>query len=175
MTASAGPVGAGMPPAAAGALAALRARWDALGARERVAVGLGAVVVTLAAVWMLALQPAWRTLREASQARAQLDAQWQAMQRLAAEAAELRGQAPLAPALAVQALQAATERLGASARLTLQGERAVVAVQDLHGDALLRWLGEVRRGARARPVELRLTRDARGWRGNIVLALGGAA
>ena len=36
-----------------------------------------------------------------------------------------------------------------------------------------RWLAEVRRGARAQPVELRLTRDGQGWRGSVVLALGG--
>lgn len=171
-----GGAGRAARPAAggAGALASLRARWEALAARERSVLGVAALVVGLAAVWLLAVQPAWRTLREAPPARAQLDAQWQAMQRLAAEAAELRGAAPLAPALALQALQAATERLGAGARLTLQGERAVVALQDVDGEALQRWLGEVRRGARAQPVELRLTRDARGWRGSVVLALGGA-
>jgi general secretion pathway protein M len=166
-------VAAGSRVGAAGALAPLRARWEGLAGRERMALGAGAFAIGLAAVWMLAVQPAWRTLREAPPQRAKLDAQWQAMQRLAAEAAELRGAAPLAPALAVQALQAATGRLGAGARLTLQGERAVVALQDVDGETLQRWLAEVRRGARAQPVELRLTRDGRGWRGSVVLALGG--
>ncbi len=166
-------VAAGSRVGAAGALAPLRARWDGLASRERVVLGAGALVVALVAVWMLAVQPAWQTLREAPPLRVQLDAQWQTMQRLAAEAAELRGAAPLASALAVQALQVATGRLGAGATLTLQGERAVVAVQGVDGEALRRWLAEGRRGARARQVELRLTRDGQGWRGSVVLALGG--
>ncbi|HMR70186.1 MAG TPA: hypothetical protein PKA84_08115, partial [Rubrivivax sp.] len=47
------------------------------------------------------------------------------------------------------------------------------APEDFDGEALRRWLAEVRRGARAQPVELRLTRDGQGWRGSVVLALGG--
>lgn len=123
-------VAAGSRVGAAGALAPLRARWDGLASRERVVLGAGALVVALVAVWMLAVQPAWQTLREAPPLRVQLDAQW-------------------------------------------QGERAVVAVQGVDGEALRRWLAEVRRGARAQPVELRLTRDGQGWRGSVVLALGG--
>jgi general secretion pathway protein M len=165
------------PPSTASTPAAspLRARWDALGTRERRALGLAAGVLVLAAVWLLAVQPALRTLREAPLERARLEAQWQTMQRQAAEARELRSATPLAPGLAAQALQAATDRLGDAGRLSLQGERAVLTANGVEGPALMQWLGEARRGARAQPVEARLTRDARGWSGSIVLAIGGGA
>jgi general secretion pathway protein M len=39
------------------------------------------------------------------------------------------------------------------------------------GDELRAWLSEVRAGARARPVELNLTRSEEGVSGTVVLAL----
>jgi general secretion pathway protein M len=167
-----GPTGA---PPSAGAAGSLRQRWDALGARERLAVAAAALVLGLAVLWLLALQPALRTLREAPVERARLEQQWQAMQRQAAEAAELRAASPLAPGLAAQALQAATDRLGGAGALSLQGDRAVLSANGVEGPALLQWLGEARSGARAQPVEARLSRDGRGWNGTVVLAIGGGA
>jgi general secretion pathway protein M len=171
------PAGGGSvtPPAGGSGTAPLRARWDALGARERLALGVAAGALALAAVWLPALQPALRTLREAPLERARLEAQWQTMQRQATEARELRSATPLAPGLAAQALQAATDRLGDAGRLSLQGERAVLTANGVDGPALMQWLGEARRGARAQPVEARLTRDGRGWSGTLVLAIGGGA
>ncbi len=168
-------VGVAAAGASAGAAGALHTRWAALGARERLAVTAAALVLGLAVVWLFALQPALRTLREAPVERARLDAQWQAMQNQAAEAGELRAATPLAPGLAAQALQAATDRLGDAGTLSLQGDRAVLSANGVDGPALLRWLGEARRGARAQPVEVRLTRDGRGWSGTVVLAIGGGA
>lgn len=177
-TASAAPAASGTAPRApagrdAGAVGPLRARWEALGARERMAIAVAALVLGLAAVWLVALQPALRTLREAPAEIARLDGQWQAMQRQAAEAVELRAATPLAPGLAAQALQAATDRLGDAGTLSLQGDRAVLSANGVDGPALLGWLGEARRGARAQPVEVRLARDGRGWSGTVVLAIGG--
>jgi general secretion pathway protein M len=158
-----------LPPVAGGAL---RARWQALAARERSAVLAAAIALGLALVWLVAVQPAWRTLRDVPAERARLEAQWQTMQQQAAEARALRATAPLAPGLAAQSLQAATERLGESGRLSLQGERAVLTLSGADGAALLQWLGEARQGARAQPVELRLARDGRGWSGTIVVSIG---
>ena len=159
--------------AASGAMSALRARWDALAVRERTALALAGGAVALMLVWSVAIQPAWRTLRVAPAERARLEAQWLAMQQLAAEARSLRATTPLAAGLAAQALQAATERLGERGRLQLQGDRAVLTLTGADGAALMEWLGEARQGARAQPVEMRLARDGTGWSGTVVVSVGG--
>ena len=151
---------------------ALRARWAALAPRERMLISVAAAVIGLALVWMIALQPALRTLRTAPLEQARLDAQWQVMQREAAEARALRATPPVAPNLAAQALQGATARLNGKARLMLQGERAVLTLQGVHGDALAQWLSEARLAARARPVEAKLTRGDEGYTGTLVVAIG---
>ncbi len=156
-------------------LAALRARWAALSARERGALGAALALVGCVLLWTLALQPAWRTLRSAPAEQARLDAAWQDMQRQAAQAQQLRALPPVAPALAAQALQAATARLGPGAKLALQGERAVLSLDGASGAAIAQWLAEVRRGARARAVEARLQAGAQGYAGRITVVLGSGA
>jgi general secretion pathway protein M len=160
---------------APGATHALAARWAALAPRERRLLTLAAAVIGVALVWAVAIAPALHTLRTAPEAQAALDAQWQAMQREAAEAQRLRAAPPLAPGLAVQALQGATERMGAPGRLSLQGERAVLTLTDATPEAITQWLAEVRRGARARPVEARLTATDDGFSGTVIVAIGGGA
>lgn len=155
--------------------AQLAQRWRALGARERRSLVGAAVVVGLAALWLVALQPAWQIAREAPRRLAELDAQMQAMQAQAAEAQALRSVTPPAPGQAAQALQAATERLGPRARLSLQGERAVLTIDGVAPGDLQAWLAEVRAGARARAVEAQLTRGERGLGGTVVVALGAGA
>ncbi len=154
-------------------LAPLRGRWTALALRERRALTGVAVLVLLALVWLIGVQPAWRTLRSAPAELARLDLQWQAMQRQAADARALRDAPTITQAAAVQALQGATQRLGLSGRLSLQGDRAVLTVQDLDPALLRDWLTEVRSGARARPLEANLTRGANGFNGSVVVAIGG--
>jgi general secretion pathway protein M len=153
---------------------ALRERWAALAARERLLVVVAGSVIALALLWLVALQPALKVLRTAPAAHAELDRQTQAMQRLAAEARGLRAAPPLAPGLAAQALQGATQRLGPAGRLVLQGDRAVLTLNGVHGDSLAQWLAEARNGARARPVEAKLTFGEEGYKGSLVVVIGGA-
>lgn len=161
------------------ALQTLRQRWSALSARERRALGLAGVTLGLALVWAEAVQPAWRTIRTAPAQQAALDAAWQQMQRDADETRRLRALPPVAPALAAQALQAATARLGDTAKLSLQGERAVLTVDGAPGEAIVQWLTEVRQGARARAVEANLEArpdaDRAGYRGRITVTIGAGA
>lgn len=154
-------------------LAPAAAWWEGLAARERRLLGWGAVVVAVALLWWLAVQPAWRTLAQAPAEHDRLDAQLQQMQREAAEAQQLRALPPLPADQAGEALRAATERLGAKARLVLQGERATVTFTGIGSAALRDWLGEARAGARARPVEANLARGPQGFNGTMILALGG--
>ncbi len=156
------------------ALLPLRQWWAALSARDRRLLALAGGVLGLFITWTVAVQPAWRTLQAAPAQREVLDAQWQAMQRLAAEAKDLRGAPPVSVEQSSAALQAATARLGDKGRLALQGERAVLTLQGASTSQLRDWLAEARSGARARPVEARLTRAAQGYSGTVVVALGGA-
>ena len=147
--------------------------WQGLAVRERRMLGWAAVLICLALLWWVALQPAWRTLASAPLEHERLDAQLQQMQREAAEAQQLRALPPLPADQAAVALRAATDRLGSKARLVLQGERATITLTGVGSGALRDWLNEARAGARARPVEANLTRSPRGFNGNVILALGG--
>ena len=66
-----------------------QAWWQGLAERERRLALLAAAVVVLGLVWLLAVQPAWRTIARAPAELDTLDAQLQTMQRLAAEVQQL--------------------------------------------------------------------------------------
>ena len=153
---------------------ALRAGWASLGARDRRLLALAAAVLALYALYAVAIQPAWRTLRGAPAQLEALETELQAMQRLASEASELRATPPVNTEQATAALKAASERLGDKARLSVQGDRAVLTLTGAGSVQLRSWLAEVRSGARARPVEATLTRSGSGYTGSIVVAIGGA-
>ncbi len=172
-TAARAPRGATAAPASWLALrGTVATRWRALAPRERTWVAAAGAVVGVFLLWTLAIQPAWRTARAVPAQIDQVGAQLQTMQRLAAEAAELRNTAPLSSAQAGAALTAATGRLGSRAVLVLQGDRATVTLKGVSGDDLRNWLAEARSTARARSTEAQLARDAQGYSGTLVLVLG---
>jgi len=158
--------------AAAAALAPVAAWWRGLAARERQLLGWMAVLLVAAVLWWLAVAPAWRTIARAPVELDLIDSQLQAMQRLAAEAKQLRATPPVNPEAAQAALKAATLRLGDKGKLQVQGERAVLTVNGVATQQLRDWLAEARTGARARPVEAALARSASGFSGTLVVALG---
>jgi general secretion pathway protein M len=153
----------------------LVARWRALSPRDRQAARIAAAAVGLLLAWLLLVQPAWRTLREAPVQIDALDAQLQQMRRLANESRELRGTAPLPSAQSVSALQAATARLGERGRIVVAADRATLTLTGVSGDQLRDWLFEARSGARARPVEAQLTRGPGGYSGSMVVTIGGGS
>jgi general secretion pathway protein M len=171
--AAARPAAAALPPWRA-ALEPLRQRWSAFAPRERRALAAAGGVLALALVWLVAVQPAWRTLQRAAAEAPRLEQQWQTMQRLAREAQELRAAPPPDLQLAAAALQAASDRLGPAGRLSLQGERAVLTLQGVGPGALREWLAEARTGARARVVEASLVQAGQGYSGTVVVAFGAA-
>ena len=150
------------------------AHWQALGERERLAVGSIGVLLGLLLAWSLLLAPALRTLKTAPAELERLELQLQQMQAQAQEAQTLRAAPPVLPDQAQAALKASVEHLGAAARLNLTGDRAVVSLNSVAPELLQGWLGEVRAAARARPVEAQLTRGPKGYSGTLVLSLGGA-
>jgi len=159
--------------AALAPLAALRARWAALPPREQRLVLFAGLALALFFTWLVAVQPALRTLATAPAQRDALEVQWQAMSKRAAEVAELRGATPMSPEQSLAALKAATERLGEKARMSVQGERVVLTLTDVGTAELRDWLAEARSAARARPVEATLSRAAQGYSGTLVVAVGG--
>lgn len=162
------------------AMASLRQQagtwWQARTPRERQAVVGVVVVVGAFFVWSLLVQPALRTVTDAPLQLDRLDAQYQQMQRIAAESNGLRATPRVAPAQAAAALKAATDRLGERGKLVIQGERATLTLNTgVNPEALRAWLNEARSGARARPVEAQLQRGPLGYTGSIGVALGGAS
>lgn len=154
------------------ARAALQARWAGLAARERTALTAAAVLICLALSWWVAIAPAWRTLRDVPARIDRQGLQLQTLQQLAAEASELRTQAPVSSAQAGAALDSASARYGARISLQHLGDQATASVRDLTGDELRDWLAEVRSTARARATDVQLTRNGQGYTGTLVLSLG---
>ncbi|MGI9154648.1 MAG: type II secretion system protein GspM [Rubrivivax sp.] len=150
--------------------AAWASRWQTLAPRERWAVTLAAWVLGAAALWWGGLQQPLNQGRAAQQRLAGLQAQHEVMRRQAAEARSLQAATALPAGQAEQALQAATARLAPRGRLQIQGDRAVLTVDGATGTELQAWWTEARAGARARVVEMQLTRQASGLSGTLVVA-----
>ena len=153
---------------------ALKKWWLGLALRERRMVAAAAIVVVAALLWMLFSAPPLKTIKRVPAEIEQAELQLQAMQRLAGEARELRSATAVPPDQAAAALRTATTRLGDKARLALQGDRAVLTLNGITSQALRDWITEARSGARARPLEANLTRNAQGLTGTLVVGLGGA-
>lgn len=153
--------------------AALRARWAALVPREKIMVAAAATLVAVALVWAIAVAPALNVLRSSRQQQLQLDAQLQQMLVLQQQARALQSQPKLGRDEAQRLLeQSLRQRLGVSARLVYNGDRATITLTGTAPDALANWLTQARMDARALPSEARLTRNASGlWEGTIVLSL----
>ena len=151
----------------------LRRWWAALPSREQRLLGLAGALLGLFLLWSLAVAPAWHTLRTAPPLLSAGENQQRLMQALADEAQQLRAVAPVPLAQAQQALSAASVRLGDSAKLSLQGERAVLTLKGISGEQLKSWLAEARAGARARVLEAALSQTSPGlYDGSLTLALG---
>ncbi|MGM9513592.1 type II secretion system protein GspM [Roseateles sp. DB2] len=153
----------------------LQQRWQALQPRERSALLLAGIALAALLLWLMALQPALRTLRETPPRLAQAEEQLQQMRRLAQESQALKDLPPVPPAQAEQALKASTERLGGSAQLQVSGDRATLQLRNISPEQLQNWLAEARSAARARTVEAQMQRSPSGYNGVIVLALDGGA
>ncbi|HSC65644.1 MAG TPA: type II secretion system protein GspM [Caldimonas sp.] len=163
-----------LPPGVAGLRAEAGQFWRSRAPRERQLIAAGVIAVAALLVWLIAVQPALRTLRETPAELDRLDSQWQQMQLAAVESAALRSASPVPPAQASEAVRAATERLGGKGKVALQGDRAVLTFSGVPFEALRNWLGEVRSAARARPVEAQLLKGASGYSGSITITLAGA-
>jgi general secretion pathway protein M len=161
-----------MPPALLGLRSQAKALWQGMAPRERLALTVGLAVLAAFLLWMIFIGPAWRSVRNAPAELDRLEVQLQQMQRIAAEAAGLRDAPSVSVSQAVGPLKLATERLGDRASIAFQGERATLTLKGVQGDALRDWLGEARSAARARAVDVQLSRTPEGYAGLVVVTLG---
>jgi general secretion pathway protein M len=164
-----------LPPALNDARQQAGRFWQARAPRERQLIVLMAISVAVLLVWLIGIQPALRTLREAPLELDRLDQQMQQLQLAAGEMQALRAASPVPTEQASTALRAATTQLGSSAKLSIQGDRAVLTFTGIQGDALRGWLNEARSAARARPMEAQLVKAASGYTGSITVSLGGGS
>jgi general secretion pathway protein M len=146
--------------------------WRARSPRDRMALIVVALVLSVFLVWVLFVAPAVATLRSAPAQLEALDTQLLQMRGMAAEVRELRNATPVPAAQAGLAIKAAAERLGDKVRLSLQNDRALLTLQNASPEQLRALLVEARSAARARPLEANLTRAQGGFTGTLVLSLG---
>jgi general secretion pathway protein M len=163
-----------LPPAIGDARTQVSRFWRARAPRERQLIAVMAVAVGALVLWWIAIQPALRTLREASIEIERLERQTQQVQLAAAEMQNLRSASPVPTEQAMAALRSATTHLGDKARITVQGERATLIFTGIPADAIGGWLAEARSAARARPLEAQMIRSGADYNGSITVSVGGA-
>ncbi len=157
-------------------LAALRAHWARLQARERRLIGLAAAVLLPALCWWLLLAPPLQTLRKAGEEHARLDQQLAQMRQQQAQARALQ-QAPKNTVRdAGRALESQVRaQLGTAAQLQLNGAQATLTLQQVPAEALATWLTQARQQTQASVSQARLQRGAAQspvtWSGTLVLTL----
>ena len=141
----------------------LRDRLDTslagLAPRERLAVQLALWLLGLALLWWVALAPAWRTLSQAPERHARLDAQLGDMRQLAATAHALRDQASgqvIGRAAALRAIEVSMTTLAGTGQMSVLGDRVSVSLSNTPPQLLAQWLAQVRLNARVVPVEAQL-------------------
>jgi general secretion pathway protein M len=134
-------------------------QWERLAPRERQLFVVAGSLLALALAWWLLVAPAVQTWRTAGTAHAQLDAQIQQMQALAAEAKALKG-APRVTASQTQSwLDQSTKKLG-KATLNMQGARAQISFTGASAENLAAFLAEARVSAALLPVQANWKRAA---------------
>ncbi|TXH87805.1 MAG: type II secretion system protein M [Rhodoferax sp.] len=151
---------------------AVQSWWSQRAPREQYLLAAGLALVLAALLWMLALAPALKTLRQHDARVATLQAELGRMQVLEAQAHQLQAQAAPGGDSAQQALQAQTSTLlGKQAELALRSGGATATLRAVSPQALGRWLAAIRTEVHAKVVQARLQRTADGWSGSVQLVL----
>ena len=153
----------------------VRLWWQSLAPREQRGVVWALVAVALLLVVMVLVRPAWRTLQDAPKQLAEVETQLQQMKQLAREAQQLKSTPSVSLAQSTDALKASTDRMGAVARLNLQGAQASITFNGVTPEAFTEWLREARTVARVRISEAQLARTGTTYSGTVLVTLGGAA
>ena len=150
---------------------AWQARWSQASAREQTLLRIALGVLLLAAVWFIALRPAWVGLQAARIQAPLVRAQYEQVLQLQAQAQALRAQAPGAPVDAKAVLQNGLSSLEKNARIVVLDQRATINFKDARPEALARYLEQARLVAHASTLEMHLKQAAGLWSGSLVLQL----
>jgi general secretion pathway protein M len=142
------------------ALGALKQIWAQRSPREQKLLRVSAVAFLLLALWRLTLAPAWQTWQEAPARQAHLDSQNQTMWQLKAQAQDLQKPKSMTRSESLQWLQTNVDDLGPGAKVSLQGERAVLSLDAAPAEALAYWISSAREHALAVPVQAQLQQSA---------------
>lgn len=146
--------------------------WRQLKMSERRLILLAFWVILALLLWLLAIAPALKILKDAPEQHRALDAKLQSMRALSAEAKTLQSQPKLGLDEAQKALQSSvSQRFGSAAQLNLSGERATLTLKNANPQELAQWLTQARVNARALPGEAKLNKIGDGWDGTLVLNL----
>ena len=97
-------------------------RWLDLSGRERAGLSLALGLLTLALVWSVGVEPAWRQWQQGQARTLALQTQWQGMQALQTQASALNAQIRVRPDEAVRLLQTSVATLGPGASLVVNGD-----------------------------------------------------
>lgn len=152
--------------------------WEHLPPRDRLALlGLG-LMLGLLLLFMLAVRPAWHTLRDAPAQLARAKQDLQQMRQLAAEAVALRQADPASTWTREQRLRQLESLLpqafGAAASLQLQGDLVTLTLENASADQLAQGMALLRRQLYLLPHDSHLQRlpdAADAWSGRITWSL----
>ena len=133
--------------------------WLDLSGRERAGLSLALGLLTLALVWSVGVEPAWRQWQQGQARTLALQTQWQGMQALQTQASALSAQSRVRPEEAVRLLQTSLSSLGPGAVMTVNGDLATVQIKAASAAAVSQWLAQARVQAQALPVQARLGRS----------------
>ncbi len=150
---------------------AWQARWSQASAREQTLVRMAISVLLLAALWFIALRPAWVGIHTARTQAPVVRAQYEQVVQLQAQAQALRAQAPAASVDAKAVLQNALSGLDKNARMVVLAERATISFKDARPDALAHYLEQARLMAHTSTLEMHFSQAAGLWSGTLVLIL----
>ena len=150
---------------------AWQARWSQASAREQTLLRIASIVLLLAALWFIALRPAWVGLKAARTQAPLVRAQYEQVLQLQAQALALRAQAPGAPVDAKAVLQNGLGSLEKNARIVVLDQRATISFKDARPEALARYLEQARLMAHTSTLEMHLNQAAGLWSGSLVLQL----
>lgn len=146
--------------------------WRQLKMSERRLILLAFWVILAVLLWLIAIAPALKILKDAPEQHRALDAKLQSMRALSTEAKTLQSQPKLGLDEAQKALQSSvSQRFGSAAQLNLSGERATLTLKNANPQELAQWLTQARVNARALPGEAKLNKIGDGWDGTLVLNL----
>jgi general secretion pathway protein M len=150
----------------------VKAWWKSLSSRDKRMIRVAAALLVFVLLWLLALQPAIRTIRSFESAQRTQETKLQQMLNLQSQAQSMQNLPLVSQAAAVTALEVSIEQtFGNRAEIIFNGNNATVNVRGISPEDLAKWLNNIRTNARTVAIQARLTRTNIGWNGSFQMVL----